>query len=466
MGEWRRVRIGDFLHRAKSPVSLRDDEEYQLVTVRMHHNGVTLREKKKGKLIGSNMYRVKAGQFILSGIDARHGAFGVIPAELDGAIVTNDFWYFDVDDAVVSRDFFLWFTSTPLFLDACIKSSEGTTNRRRLQAEKFFNFSFNFPGIKEQHRLAERFITFDKTHSALKDEFEIQTTHFKQLRQAVLQEAVEGKLTADWRRQHPMVKGDPQHDAAALLAQIKAEKERLIKAGKIRKEKPLPPIADIDKPFGLPAGWGWCKIDELVRSLKDDIRTGPFGTSLQKHEHKNAGIPVWGIESINKKGTFTGINKIFVTAEKATELKSFAVTAKDIIISRSGTVGELCCLPDDVIYGLISTNLMKISLNRTVVSPDYFCLLFKGTKSIDVQLEALCFGTTRLFLTQSILTQLLFPLPPLAEQQAIVARVDSLMATIDALEAQVTERKEQAQQLMQAVLREAFADGDALEQQL
>jgi len=57
------------------------------------------------------------------------------------------------------------------------------------------------------------------------------------------------------------------------------------------------------------------------------------------------------------------------------------------------------------------------------------------------------------------LTDLLVPLPPLVEQQAIVARVDSLMATIDALEAQVTERKEQARQLMQAVLREAFAGG-------
>lgn len=167
MDKWRRVRIGDFLHRAKSPVPLCEDEEYKLVTVRMHHNGVTLREKKRGKLIGSNMYRVKSGQFILSGIDARHGAFGVIPKELDGAIVTNDFWYFNVDDKVVSRDFFLWFTSTPLFLDACIKSSEGTTNRRRLRAEKFYNFSFNFPSISEQHRLAERFIAFDKVHSDL-----------------------------------------------------------------------------------------------------------------------------------------------------------------------------------------------------------------------------------------------------------------------------------------------------------
>ncbi len=89
---------------------------------------------------------------------------------------------------------------------------------------------------------------------------DLQLSLLKQLRQAVLQEAVEGQLTADWRKLHPLVKGNPQHDAAALLAQIKAEKERLVKAGKIRKEKPLPPIADSDKPFELPAGWVWCQV--------------------------------------------------------------------------------------------------------------------------------------------------------------------------------------------------------------
>lgn len=188
MGEWRLVRFGDFLRRAKSPVSLREDEEYQLVTVRMHHNGVVLREKKKGKLIGSNMYRVKTGQFILSGIDARHGAFGVIPDALDGAIVTNDFWYFDIDESVVSRDFFLWLTTTPLFLDACIKSSEGTTNRRRLQGDKFYNFTFKIPGLIEQKRLIELISKIENLEKQIDETKNIT----RMLLQAVLREAFEG----------------------------------------------------------------------------------------------------------------------------------------------------------------------------------------------------------------------------------------------------------------------------------
>ena len=121
---YKSIKISDFLHRVKVPVEIEPDQEYSLVTIKVHHKGVVLRNKTKGSLIGSKMYKISTGQFILSGIDARHGAFGIVPDELDGAIVTNDFWYFDIDETKVKRDFFYWLTNTPLFLNACIKSSQ------------------------------------------------------------------------------------------------------------------------------------------------------------------------------------------------------------------------------------------------------------------------------------------------------------------------------------------------------
>ena len=101
------VKINDFLFRKRIPVDIDPETEYSLVTIKLYHKGVVLREKKKGALLGSKMYRVSMGDFILSGIDARNGAFGIVPEELDGAIVTNDFWYFDVDETKVKRDFFM-----------------------------------------------------------------------------------------------------------------------------------------------------------------------------------------------------------------------------------------------------------------------------------------------------------------------------------------------------------------------
>lgn len=90
MSQWKKVKIGDFLKRKRVPDVLDERTKYKLVTVRLYHKGIVLREEKLGSLIKSNMYKVSKGDFILSGIDARNGAFGITPDELDGAIVTND----------------------------------------------------------------------------------------------------------------------------------------------------------------------------------------------------------------------------------------------------------------------------------------------------------------------------------------------------------------------------------------
>jgi type I restriction enzyme S subunit len=262
---------------------------------------------------------------------------------------------------------------------------------------------------------------------------------------SILSLAVQGKL----------VPQDPNDEPVSdLLTREFTARRMLVKQGEIRAEEPLKSIKAEEQPAEIPSGWAWCKIDHLIHSLKNDIRTGPFGSSLHKNEHKAFGVPVWGIESIGKDGSFTGLNKIFVDVIKARELASFSVKGGDIIISRSGTVGELCRLPDGIPAGLISTNLMKISLNTRVINPDYFCLLFRGAISINAQLSQLCFGSSRLFLTQKILTKLLFPVPPLSEQNRIVAKVDELMASVDALETQLINARITAQKLMEAVVAE------------
>jgi len=155
------IKISDFLYRKRIPITIEPETEYSLVTIKLYHKGVVLRGKKKGALLGSKMYRVSKGDFILSGIDARNGAFGVVPEELDGAIVTNDFWYFDVDEEKVKRDFFYWLTTTPLFLDACQKSSKGETQRVRLQKALFNDFEFHFPPLEQQGLFLETFTSID-----------------------------------------------------------------------------------------------------------------------------------------------------------------------------------------------------------------------------------------------------------------------------------------------------------------
>jgi len=128
-------RIGDILTRNKTPVVVKDGTSYRQVTIRTNYKGVVLRGSQDGStILTKNQFAVSAGQFILGRIDARNGAFGIVPEELEGAIVTNDFLAFDINEDEVEREFFNVFLQSPIFLKACIKASRGNTNRKRVEA--------------------------------------------------------------------------------------------------------------------------------------------------------------------------------------------------------------------------------------------------------------------------------------------------------------------------------------------
>jgi restriction endonuclease S subunit len=179
------VLIGDFLRRIKRPIDLDPSTRYKLVTVKLKHKGVVLREEKIGANIKSKMYQVREGDFILSGIDARNGAFGIVPPELDGAVVTNDFWYFEIDDEVVDKDFFLELTATHWFDEICRKGSDGTTQRIRLQKAKFFSQRIHLPDLEEQKLFNKKF----QAVRALEAQIKQSQTYAEGLMQAVLREA-------------------------------------------------------------------------------------------------------------------------------------------------------------------------------------------------------------------------------------------------------------------------------------
>lgn len=153
----RSVRIGDALSRQKNVVLIEDDKEYKRLTIRMKGLGVGLRDIKPGADIGTKrQFAVQEGQFILSKIDARNGAFGIVPDSCDGAIITGNFWTFEVDTKLLSRRFFEYLTKTPSFIEFCVRASDGTTNRRYLDETKFLEQEIELPSVEEQRRIVAR----------------------------------------------------------------------------------------------------------------------------------------------------------------------------------------------------------------------------------------------------------------------------------------------------------------------
>lgn len=147
-------KIGELLTRVKEAVNIEDEDYYNRVTIKINNQGITLRDTKKGKEIGTKrQFRVSKGQFLLSKIDARNGAFGIVPEELDRAIITGNFWAYEVNHKLLDIEWFNLYVSLPEFIEICEKTSSGSTNRKYLKEEKFLDFEIVLPSLEEQNEM-------------------------------------------------------------------------------------------------------------------------------------------------------------------------------------------------------------------------------------------------------------------------------------------------------------------------
>jgi restriction endonuclease S subunit len=152
------AKISEFLIKNRSIINIENNKEYKRVTVKINNNGVILRDIAIGLDIGTKkQFFAKAGQFIISKIDARNGAFGIIPDELDGAIVTNDFPVFDVDESKINPHFLLLITTTAEFIKFAQSCSSGTTNRQRMDIDLFLNQKIPLPPISIQNEIVANY---------------------------------------------------------------------------------------------------------------------------------------------------------------------------------------------------------------------------------------------------------------------------------------------------------------------
>jgi type I restriction enzyme, S subunit len=157
MSRWPGVPLGEVLRKSEEWLAIHPEQRYKEVTVRLWGNGVVQRREVSGAEIASDSrLLVHAGQFIISRIDARNGASGLIPRELEGAIVSNDFPVFSPDPAKLHPLYLGWLSKTKDFVELCKAASEGTTNRVRLKEDHFLAMQIPLPPLAEQRRLVER----------------------------------------------------------------------------------------------------------------------------------------------------------------------------------------------------------------------------------------------------------------------------------------------------------------------
>ena len=326
------------------------------------------------------------------------------------------------------------------YVDNLINSITYGVKMPRVGTETMTSLLVPIPPLEEQRRIIEK---FDEVVSAVsaydvayKKTEALNSTFPEALKKSILQEAVQGKL----------VPQDPSDEPAeALLERIRSEKQRLIKEGKIKKDKHESVIfrrdnshyekrgseevcIDDEIPFEVPSSWALIRLDDI-----GIYRKGPFGSSLTKsmfvpkgadtvkvYEQKNA------IQKDHTLGTY------YITRQYyESKMRSFTVEPGDILVSCAGTIGETYILPEQIELGIINQALMRMTIFAPI-DLDYFLLYF------DYVLKQAAKETSKGSAIKNIppfeiFKKLILPLPPLEEQKRIVEKVRELESLCNSL---------------------------------
>ena len=317
--------------------------------------------------------------------------------------------------------FFLHVFLTSPYLQKEIMKQQVGVSREGLSGDKIKRFVIPIPPLQEQQRIVakvdELMMLCDKLEAAEK-ELETLEEHFAEfLPKSILQLAVQGKLVA----QNP-----DDEPASELLKRIQAEKTKLVKEGKIKKEKPLPPITDEEIPYELPKGWAWCRMGDLFQ----------IASSKRVHQKDwcDQGIPFYRAREIAVLSEYGYVNNELYISQNLYDsfVKSYGVpTAGDLMVTGVGTIGKTYIVKEnDVFYYKDASVLCFHNLGN--INSNYIKFVMKSP-CFSMQLEANSSGTTVDTLTIMRANNYLVPLPPDAEQQRIVAKIEELMQLYDSL---------------------------------
>lgn len=434
-------KIKDFLKRIKNTIEIKDGVLYKRVTVSGNHKGVSLRDNVDGSKIGTKkQFTISGGDFILSKIDARNGAFGIIPVELDGAIITGNFWTYKVDTELVDTEWFFYFTHSFNFIQICIESSTGSTHRKYLDEKVFLNHKIVLPSKSEQLRMVEKYKEQSTISINLKKEIEFQKRTLSKLKKSILQEAIQGKLTEEWRSQNPI-----NEPASELLKHIKAEKVKLIKEKKIKKEKPLPKILNEEIPFELPENWVWCRLGEVIVNA-DNL-------DIQKNLNPNEIINYVDIDAIDNKKQIIREAKVLPVGELSSRARRVLKSGQILYSLVRPYLNNLAIVEVDKPNYIGSTGFAVFDCIRIENKYVFWLLLSKYIEDIYLGFMD---GFNSPSITHDQFRNTIIPIPPLEEQKAIVEKVEALMQKCQHLENEIAKSETNAEMLMQAVLKEAF----------
>ena len=297
--------------------------------------------------------------------------------------------------------------------------------------------------IEEQKKFIERVESIKK--SGLEQEIKIQLNLLSRLRQAILQEAIEGKLTAQWRKENP-----DEEPASKLLKKIRDEIDYLIETKKIKKEKVIPAISKNEILYEIPNSWEWIRLGHITNIVR-----GGSPRPAGDKRYYDGDIPFLKVADLTKDDNIF-VSSHTYTIKEAGLHKTRFIEGETLMLTNSGAtlgVPKICNFPTTFNDGIAAFIYMNECLDKR-----FFYYLLKSKTNWFLTEAARGQGQPNL--NTDIIGNTLIALPPAEEQKRIVKEIEIAMTICDEIEQQINESKVNTDMLMQAVLKEAFEHDD------
>jgi type I restriction enzyme S subunit len=323
-----------------------------------------------------------------------------------------------------------------LYKNEIVAATKAGTSKEAIGLRVFGEYELPYFDISIQQKVKAEFGKAEALKNDLFDEYTYQLTLLENLNQAILQEAVQGKL----------VPQDPKDEPASeLLKRIKAEKATLRQAqGKGKKEKPLPPIKPEEIPFEIPENWVWCRLGEIC------VING--GYAFKSTDYLSEGYRVIRISDFDPYGF---IDNSIVRHSYNDKLNSFLLDKEDILLAMTGgTVGKSLYVESIPEPMLVNQRVATIKTTNSFLAPKYIDTVIKSWITQKVIHERK--NSTNDNISMDDIKGFLIPLPPLSEQKRIVAEIEKQLAKTKQLKEHIIANQQATEQLLKALLHQAF----------
>lgn len=322
------------------------------------------------------------------------------------------------DRECIDLKFLYYMLMSPLVQTQATENTRGVGNKNWV-LDAIANTMVVLPPLAEQKRIVikvEELLPYVDRYAAAYEKLEQFNAKFpKDMKKSILQYAIQGKLV----EQRP-----EEGTGKELYRQIQAEKQRLIKEGKIKKEKPLPEIVEDEIPFDIPESWKWVRVGNVF-----NVGTGMTPLKTEVKFYQNGTIP-WVTSSLTSQ-RYIADAETKIT-EYALENTSLAIyPAHTLIVAMYGqgkTRGQVSELLIDATVNQACAALGNIVVDKCLVSYTYYFFLFNYE-----MLRKKAEGTSQPNLNVGKIKETLIPLPPLAEQKRIVAKLEEILPLCERL---------------------------------